>query len=868
MRLAWRRSCSALALLLLGCTEFPVVPADVCGNSVVDAKEDCDIFSGHAGASCRPPGAAEACHYDCSLQNDGQRTPCPPGWGCDGNSVCREPTDGFQSPSAPLDVGAWSLTAGDFDGDRRGDLLCAEPLDALGETRFKFLYFDDEGGVEETFEFPKRVIAPVVADLSGDGISDVAFSLGRLSVMNGRPDRTWIQETFASYRITNAGVRVVGVAGKAVEFTSPFVSLIGKEGDPRLDMFIADASTGQLSSRASIVGRLDQLAGDPVSGNLYEDQATSPCLDIVIALRGENRFRVFDTCENAEVGAINWRDDFSVAEIELDPPAKIDAAPQIVDMNGDGHLDVLLGAGGRAYVAYGDGKVLAPATPYRLTAREPLEVPADIEMPLAVGDFTGDGALDFVFPHYLLYSVSNVDGIPDYYSGIRNHLDQPWTSAIITDFNGNGLLDVVAASDNGLGIEYFNGTGSASFGATTITTSAPVQFLAHADFDGDLTSDLVFVEKELVPNGKSSVKVAFGTPFALPAKPITVSQIFNPKALNPFQERAIGTLAVPSEAVIDGEKVGMLTFLDDGGDRVPFAALALTNFEQTGNVLDSAAIALSAGRFTKKSSAGDLVALALPELFPNAPPPATEAWFLPEIEQPGAFPRRLTEVLDPRLKGAAFADGNRDIFADVASVAVDLDDDDLDEAVFAMPAGAERDQCGLVIFQQISSSGAAEPTLGPREPMFIAEPCADPRLAAVDADNDGKFDLLLLTGSSGGNTRKLLLLWNDGTGGFSADDMQLISGTDSPQAFTVMPRLTPHGATESLLRLAYVTDSEARLLATRFRREFSEPETLLSGLVGASGIAASDVDGDGIADLAVADSGRLRILRSRLWVAP
>lgn len=869
------RWCSALALLALGCTEFPAISDGVCGNSVIDLKEDCDNFSQYAGSKCNPPGSVGECHYECLLLDDGKRRPCPSGWGCDGNSICREPTGEFQSPSQSLDIGAWSLTAGDFDGDRRGDLLCAEPLDSLGETRFKFLYFDTQGELEATRDFPKRVIAPIVGDVSGDGKSDVVFSLGRVSALIGRADRTWIPETFASYRVPKASVRVVGVANQAVEFTSPFVSFIGADSVPRLGldhavgMFIADAYTGSLSNRATVAKSLEQLVGDPVSGNLFEDVATSPCLDVVIALTGERSFRVYDTCELDGTGRVVWRDQFQATTVQLDPPARIDAPPQIVDMNADGHLDVLIGAGSRAYVAYGDGNGLSPATPYRLVAREPLEVSANIGMPLAVGDFTGDGALDFVFPRYVLYSVSDVDDLPQYSSGIRNHQDQPWTSAMIADFNGNGRLDVVAASDHGLGIEFLNGTSSSSFASTTIPTAAPVQFLARGDFDGDLIADLVFVEGPLTEQGKSSVKIAFGSPFAPPAAPITVAQIANPKALNPFQERAIGTLAVPSEAVIDGEKVGMLTFLDDGGDRVPLAPVALTNFEQTGNVLDSSAIALSAGRFTKASSAGDVVALALPELVPDVPPPATEAWFLPEIELPGAFPRRLTEVLDPRLKGPAFANGNRDVYVDIASVAADLDGDGLDEAIFAMPAGDQRERCSLVIFQQVSVAGATEPTLAPSDPVFFDEPCQDPQLAAVDADADElkRIDLVLLTGSAGSVERKLLVLWNDGHGGFSAADAQLISGADSPQAFTIMPPLSPHASKQSLLRFAYVTASDARLVTTSSPRMFTSPRPLFSELAGGSGIAASDFDGDGIADLALADSGRLRILRSSLWVA-
>jgi len=38
----------------------------------------------------------------------------------------------------------------------------------------------------------------------------------------------------------------------------------------------------------------------------------------------------------------------------------------VTDMNVDGHMDLLFGAGGRPYVAYGDGRQLSTAKPYRL----------------------------------------------------------------------------------------------------------------------------------------------------------------------------------------------------------------------------------------------------------------------------------------------------------------------------------------------------------------------------------------------------------------------------------------------------------------------------------------------------------------------
>ena len=120
----------------------------------------------------------------------------------------------------------------------------------------------------------------------------------------------------------------------------------------------------------------------------------------------------------------------------------------------------------------------------------------------------------------------------------------------------------------------------------------------------------------------------------------------------------------------------------------------------------------------------------------------------------------------------------------------------------------------------------------------------------------------LLTGGPGLPQRKLLVLWNDGSGHFSASSSTVLnSDADSPEQFTVLP-----ATAQSPLRFAYVTDGAVTMLVPHGFRQFGLP-LVLADLRHGSGVVAADVDGDGVIDLALADSGNLSILKAHL-VAP
>ena len=849
---SWPSGLLCLSAFVSACVNLPDIPSGVCGNGIVEQGEDCDPFRAADAPSCRPPGSSGACHIDCALGSDGVRRACQAGFGCDVNDLCREPTGTFEAPTSFVVGGATSLLAGDFDGDGRQDLVSRPPRDHIGRAPLQFHYFDRSGGLSESRSFPKSVYSPVVADLTGDRRSDFLFSGFDVGLMLGRADRAWVPETFSSFTLPESQVRTLNVYEHQVDGDSPVSGdsalVVLTSSSSGASLSVLDPAVLMLSPRATLSGPLSTLAGQPVSANVIE-AIDSPCEEVLLAYRGATSFELYDLCTlGVHPGTVAWRPQAVHATVSLVPPVAIEGAPLLADLNADGHLDVLISGAGKPYAALGDGRGLAPAVPYELPLAVASVSGVSLPMPLAAGDLTGDGQVDFVLSTFLLTSWRGPGEPGLHYEILATNDRGAWTAAAIADLNGNGHPDVIAVSGDGLGIDFFNGASARELVSARLPTAGLVLQLTVGDFDGDLINDIAYIEAASSAQERESLVIAFGVRDEAPSKGVPVARLAHTDQLVSYREDGIGNLVVAASQTIAGKSVATVAPLNSGSDRIPYAGQRLISFASDGSLQTYPVVTMSAGRFSARDQ---IDVLSVSTLANNISALSWQLWLLPAVASTTGTPKRLDAAIDPRLQ-PGFSDGMQ-VTLRMRSAAADLDADGLDEFLVLAPVdGALR--CGV---ERFAGNGQTPYNLISRGLLVLDAPCSEPEFAVADLNADAALDLVVLTGSSSAD-HKLFVLWSDHAGGFSP--AQQVSGAlDSPLSFSVLPPT----AQRPQATLAYVTEHALVLVAPAGTPDQATPRQVAT-LERGSGVVSADIDGDGVLDLAVVDAGDLKLFKAQL----
>ena len=165
-------------------------------------------------------------------------------------------------------------------------------------------------------------------------------------------------------------------------------------------------------------------------------------------------------------------------------------AVAIADVNGDGKPDIITtndlahGAGSIAVLlGNGDGTFGRPVNTQ-------MDSPAFF---FVVGDFNGDGKLDFASPQYLGAAVAvrlgNGDGT---FQPPTSFPVSGTTGQIVAmDFNRDGKLDIAVADGNANVVSVLLGNGDGSFQGPQDSAADVPYFLAAGDFNNDGKPDLI-----------------------------------------------------------------------------------------------------------------------------------------------------------------------------------------------------------------------------------------------------------------------------------------------------------------------------------------------------------------------------------------
>lgn len=889
-----RRWLGCAWLLLAACQDLPDLDAGVCGNHVIEAGEDCDGFDVYDGKVCRPPAVSNACHYDCAvglLDEFGRQVTCPAGYGCDPDQICRKPTGAFLGKELPeVPGGVQTLMGGDFDGDRRRDVLALEAPRAFGLSKPSLHFFDSQANLRASWATTVDMASPNVARVSGDALDDIVFTAGGLVVMQGESNDTMTPLPRASYYLENARIHTIPAATVPVSNTTPVLLL--HQSTQNLSLVRPDDNL-ELAILAELDGALDDLIGEPVIGNLREDEDESPCFDVSFALRGSPTIGVYQACRrDPDTGQVIWRDDVLTTTLEFDPPSTPVSAPIFADLDADGHLDVIVRAERDLYASYGDGNELGPLEPLELVAVDDLGRKAGVvpdPRPLAAGDFSGDGYADFVFPEYLLISVVRDGSVG--YRGVFDAGGRPWTLALVADLNADGKLDAIAASAHHSDIDFFAGTGRGGPNPFLLQTIHPVTRMTVGDFDGDQVNDLAFVEPDAVRVQKEGeavvledqMSVAFGNLTGAPSAAIPIGHLADITELtgisDAFDKARTDLMVVqdvdPNEPdgpgssgteAADGPKFSSLSLIFGSGDRTFYAPTLVSNFAVDGTLEGAdAAVYVTTGHFaTPERLDATLLGVTM-----QGNVAEYSFWYLPQITSSQTAMRRLDFPLE--LPFEPLRDPTFTRVATLRAEAADMDGDGTEELVVAGPS-PDRFACLL----QVTKFEAARERIVTTNALSIADGCSDrPQFQTGDFDADGHVDLAILTGSidNGGHVR---LLWNDGSGqlaesGNPPEDPFLSSDDGEPiRSFAFFQELAD---ARSPYRVAYVTPRVARILELRGRQRqlvplrgiaAEAPGTVAVLRGGATSLVAEDVSGDGVTDLVIADDGDVYVYRAEL----
>ncbi|MRG96587.1 FG-GAP repeat domain-containing protein [Polyangium spumosum] len=530
---------SVALLSLANCLNLPDIDKNVCGNRVIEdeAGEDCDgnpvpdagvdgdVDAGEDGAVVSRNRCGAMCRWVCNVSDDPD-VRCPDGFGCGIDGICHK-RGGLSLPALSIGGGGVRrLLGGDFDGDGRHDAV------ALGDSSLDILFFETNGLIDRTLTVPNDRRLPAIGDLDADGASDLVLNLGdALGVLTGQGNRTLKPRSYHSGDVDGDTRQVVPLGRIKNETT--LLALISEDGQTTLDTIVIGANNTPVSTKVGGV-QPEKWAGELTGAVAVSVNTKSGSECPVVAFEVES-FASVILLSCGESGKL--AEDPKEITIPFPPGNSPWAGAFFADADADGDDDLLVGTvdnGGNRYLRFlqnnGSGTFTEAADPPAVVVESGNcggRVLAD--KPLAVGDLDGNGALDVVDERGVLYNPYQVQ--ESYTKSCIDASEVSWSRAVIGDFNGNGLPDILAAREGQTLLDVWSRVEGGELNTFTVPVEEFVGELAVGDFDGDSVDDAVFSYKPPTPPDTMKDKppphellVLFGRPLAVPDAPLSLGE--------------------------------------------------------------------------------------------------------------------------------------------------------------------------------------------------------------------------------------------------------------------------------------------------------------------------------------------------------
>ncbi|UQA54629.1 FG-GAP repeat domain-containing protein [Polyangium aurulentum] len=829
-------------LLAATCAPLPPLGTRTCGNAVIEAFEECDGHASEPGTHCAEPDEEHHCRFTC-----GGPYRCPTGFQCGRDRVCREPSGEFLSPeTGERFASPGRLHIADFNVDGRPDVLLLGHADSYGRRPARLVYPSQPAPPTMSQVLPSVIGPTALGDVEGTEGSpdDIAFADDAgVALLFGHPNRSPEFAMFPTLAL-----------GDGIRARSLVLEVLPQSPGDEIVTLVDAGKAGASLSAPTFGGlnlQLTQLpAGlshivEPLAAGTFDE--STPCPSVVVAYNEPTEVILFPLCRAGQNG-IEWNVGGKLSSVTLPAGASIDHhGVEVADLDMDGHLDLIIGAIGFTYVAWGlgDGSFVSKKVDGAPNQAALYTLPSvgDVALshPLAIGDLNADGISDLVDPRHVLMS----GGPFGHYFAYTNS-GVPWTEAVIADLNGNGLFDVAASSSEALDIDFLNNAGNGLLNHATLSTEGLVSHLAVGDFDGDLLRDLVF--EEMSQKGEDTeerISVAFGSPFGPPAAMMSlgrrddIQHITTGKLLNASGLDAIDEILATSQ---DADSDSFIWFTGQSS-RIIYAPFPL--YASSWPALP---IALTFGNLGDGTP--DVAALGVDwdtrelRLFrvegyddgPKSP--------LPSEPLSNHFHHAEVMELDigpPNLRyGAVIGAG-------------DLDEDGTDEVVVIAAFGYRWDGAAVVVADYDSKKAQLVPR---PEQEFSAVLSADATLTMVDADGDTHVDALLTTGTAD-EPGPLLIFWGNGKGDLRVDAPTEVSPDgQGVRSVACMPSSDGKGCK---LLLACATGTFSLVPGSGRKADAS----LVPSLPAARALGVADFNGDNLDDVAVLTEEGLDIYRSK-----